>query len=563
MKRSRTQRPQPRSIRLLSWLVASTILSAGSSALAQSSCGASNGNGCCTASSTPGCSNTTCCTAICAADPFCCNTAWDQICANAANSQCAVCLVVTVANNGCAGTTVTFPPIAGAASYEIVREVQTTCNVCGFPAVATMETLPPPPAPFTVISPGSITMSATPSFFGRWKVTARNAAGAAIIDLFSPSAVAHPATGLPYTSFTNESVSIDVGMSVTLKATPFQTNVTSYQWYRGAVPIPGATAPTYVATVLPSDPATVMYSCVLGNTCGGILSNFFEVVKSSCAPPMPVKLLTHTERQEYSVLVPVPFNVNCGYDFAPTVRDGTCEATFTTFGANAISVAMSVPDSNNARRTHSTVTSFQVFGDTNLSVNLTGTSGGFLTTGTVSLAGPVAYTATGTVNSPVNRTDLLTPGVYTLTVVIETGNLGCRNCSGCGPSCQQSCQLLALGRSLAMNATFEPLSPCGNPSAGNCCVPTGGPGCSDAACCESVCAVDPFCCNTQWDSICVSGARALCKICAVTGDLNNDGIVDATDLALLLGAWGTPAGDIDGDGTTNASDLALLLGNWG
>ena len=48
----------------------------------------------------------------------------------------------------------------------------------------------------------------------------------------------------------------------------------------------------------------------------------------------------------------------------------------------------------------------------------------------------------------------------------------------------------------------------------------------------------------------------------IPGDLNGDGSVNGTDLAILLGSWGTPMGDIDGDGTTNGVDLSLLLGNW-
>ncbi|MDZ4754975.1 MAG: LamG-like jellyroll fold domain-containing protein [Phycisphaerae bacterium] len=50
------------------------------------------------------------------------------------------------------------------------------------------------------------------------------------------------------------------------------------------------------------------------------------------------------------------------------------------------------------------------------------------------------------------------------------------------------------------------------------------------------------------------------------GDLNLDGKIDAADLAILLGAWGSAAGttaDLNGDGTVNAADLALLLGAWG
>gem|GEM_PF-501809 len=46
-------------------------------------------------------------------------------------------------------------------------------------------------------------------------------------------------------------------------------------------------------------------------------------------------------------------------------------------------------------------------------------------------------------------------------------------------------------------------------------------------------------------------------------DLNDDGTVDAADLASLLGAWGTAAGDVNGDGNTDAADLAALLGAWG
>jgi hypothetical protein len=56
-----------------------------------------------------------------------------------------------------------------------------------------------------------------------------------------------------------------------------------------------------------------------------------------------------------------------------------------------------------------------------------------------------------------------------------------------------------------------------------------------------------------------------CPETAVSGDINGDGAVDASDLAILLGAWGSadPASDLNGDGSVDASDLAILLGNWG
>lgn len=49
------------------------------------------------------------------------------------------------------------------------------------------------------------------------------------------------------------------------------------------------------------------------------------------------------------------------------------------------------------------------------------------------------------------------------------------------------------------------------------------------------------------------------------GDLDCDGNVDAEDLAVLLGAWGSSdcAADINDDGVVNAIDLGILLGSWG
>ena len=55
---------------------------------------------------------------------------------------------------------------------------------------------------------------------------------------------------------------------------------------------------------------------------------------------------------------------------------------------------------------------------------------------------------------------------------------------------------------------------------------------------------------------------------ACAADLNDDGVVDAQDLAIMLGAWGTTGpvgtgGDVDWDGDSDAEDLAILLGAWG
>jgi hypothetical protein len=48
-----------------------------------------------------------------------------------------------------------------------------------------------------------------------------------------------------------------------------------------------------------------------------------------------------------------------------------------------------------------------------------------------------------------------------------------------------------------------------------------------------------------------------------TADLDGDGAIGASDLAILLAQWGRAGtADLDGDGTVGAADLALLLAAW-
>jgi hypothetical protein len=47
------------------------------------------------------------------------------------------------------------------------------------------------------------------------------------------------------------------------------------------------------------------------------------------------------------------------------------------------------------------------------------------------------------------------------------------------------------------------------------------------------------------------------------GDFNNDQVRNASDLAYVLSAWGTPGGDCNNDGLTNGADLAYLFSGWG
>jgi 1,4-alpha-glucan branching enzyme len=83
--------------------------------------------------------------------------------------------------------------------------------------------------------------------------------------------------------------------------------------------------------------------------------------------------------------------------------------------------------------------------------------------------------------------------------------------------------------------------------------------------------------STPWDGLPASGILDIgAYTCVIfsqgnpppptnASDVNGDGRVDAADLAMLLGAWGTAnaAADIDNNGTVNGADLSALLGQWG
>lgn len=65
---------------------------------------------------------------------------------------------------------------------------------------------------------------------------------------------------------------------------------------------------------------------------------------------------------------------------------------------------------------------------------------------------------------------------------------------------------------LVLNSKLQlsPLFPC--PIADHDCCTIGGPGCTDTACCELVCTIDPTCCDTAWDAPCVTLAEFLCGL---------------------------------------------------
>ncbi len=70
-----------------------------------------------------------------------------------------------------------------------------------------------------------------------------------------------------------------------------------------------------------------------------------------------------------------------------------------------------------------------------------------------------------------------------------------------------SCAVLA---AVACAETCGHLAPCGEPIAGSCCAAHANASCNDPLCCQAVCRSDPHCCDTQWDALCADRAGLLC-----------------------------------------------------
>ena len=66
-----------------------------------------------------------------------------------------------------------------------------------------------------------------------------------------------------------------------------------------------------------------------------------------------------------------------------------------------------------------------------------------------------------------------------------------------------------------------------------------------SGCCESVCAVDPFCCDTDWDATCVAEAEATCD-CAPADIPLNDDCANATVVGLGTFLYTTLCSNPDG-----------------
>lgn len=99
---------------------------------------------------------------------------------------------------------------------------------------------------------------------------------------------------------------------------------------------------------------------------------------------------------------------------------------------------------------------------------------------------------------------------------LANGTRGCEDTECCSTTCavDEFCCDVEWDEFCACGATglcSGDFTACG-PEAGSCATANGSPGCDDVECCNALCAVDTFCCCNTWDSICVEEALGVCLL---------------------------------------------------
>lgn len=146
---------------------------------------------------------------------------------------------------------------------------------------------------------------------------------------------------------------------------------------------------------------------------------------------------------------------------------------------------------------------------------------------------------------------------YSYTVFGGPANLAVDTCGSTGDT--NLAVFDSLGTELACNTTCAG-TPCGGPSA---CITLAG--LADGEYLIRVSRTSSMASGIGSDEFLLN----LKEVKSAPGDLNLDGVVDVSDLLILLNVWGlcddpnNCPSDLNGDGSVDVSDLLILLGSWG
>ncbi len=551
-------------------------------------CGSDNPQDCCVAGSTPGCNDETCCTTVCAADAYCCDTQWDQICADEAAGLCKICGATpcvpdfTVCNvfegedcgldfnGGCnspapiygtiavgdklcgnmwadanvrdtdwflltsPGRYVTFSLTSAVPSYLFVADY--ACP----PGIVASNTLGgcPVVVPSVCLPAGDWVVIALPSLFGGFPCPG----GDYVLEVTDD--------GLDCTGPENDEC--DGALEILEGVTPFDTNGA----FTGTV-IPESCdegfgvgfAKTLWYTFTPSTSGIWTFSTC--NTCD--YDSRLAIFTDDCLAMQIVACnddgagcgLTSSMNAQLEAGIPYRLAIG-GFDgggtgtisIAPFVScPMDCSSSATELEACGSDTNGGCNDPSGANATESIALNGSVCGTF-------WADGGTRDTDWYSFN----LAADATVNLTVNAS-------LTVTIGLLDGNCppaifaidGAQSCGafleGCLPA-GNCVAFVALGSFTGTpcgsgdlnnyQAILSELAPCDAPSCGegtnDCCVAQVTPYCSDATCCSAVCAADAYCCDTEWDQICADAALATCEVCGAGPPPANDECVGAIEI---------------------------------
>ena len=469
-------------------------------------CGPGNGD-CCTGDGTPGCDDVACCEAVCAFDSFCCDVAWDDLCASEAVDICPA-LCGTPCDVTCApGKIPENEPECGLVDHDGDGVPDDQVNGgCNSPVFAN-----PSNCCVAHAGPGcddaacQATVCAVDPFCCNveWDgICASEAAQLcgglcqATFPYFSPIAC-----GDSYCA----SGAFDPGIG-------FRDT----DWYK--VVLPAETAVTWCAEA--------EFDVVVGivnnggvDSCAGVSSFLTFAIGEPCTQTCVTACLT---AGTWYLFVGADFTAPrpCPSEYNATL---TCAECVLPDNDDCVDAIVLVPPADVTGSTSLATPDAAPFCDFSVTApgvwyRVSGTGN----TMTASLCNPgtnydtklhVYCPECDDLNCVVGDDDFcgFPPGYSQVEWCTEIGRDYLILVSGFGASTGDF--QLTLVEGAACNNPPTCMGVCGN-QGGDCCSPTPGtPGCLDATCCNAVCAIDPFCCNVEWDQICADEAEMLCPPC--------------------------------------------------
>lgn len=389
--------------------------------------GCGTGGDCCVANpGTLGCMDVDCCTAVCAADAYCCTTEWDQICADEAATMCAACIVPCT------------PPAFNGSEVELCGEdLNGGCNGGGTE----------PCALGSIISGtgwADLNMRDTD-----WYYLSLAESTEVTLSIYS--------TGAYFTAIVDLACGGIVG-AASAGACPSTTTV--------CLPVGD-----YYVVALPS--VFAGFPCATGDQNNYTLE--ISGVPCVATPPANDTCATATVAIEGAN----PFDntfantdwglVSCGFGGAPFLKEVFFSFTATQSGDYQVETCFGSAPFDTGIEVYDACPEL---GGVQIACNDDGA-------GCLAFSSSLYFTATaGT--------------TYTILVGGWNGATGATE----------------------MNIVFVGNAPsCGDVGLGDCCLAGTTAFCADFDCCTTVCGVDAFCCDTMWDQACADLATQLCTAC--------------------------------------------------